>query len=149
VLQIVTQQVDPRISTASGSERVSISIPLPMLIPFGTGNSDNLGARQVFAHTHLVRGGFLMLQPTTGRRTAEEAPAFPHTHLVRGGFGDVTAYVRNLWFCRAQPVGASRAQGKVWGTVIVGFSIIDPPLTRWVCAKGIGVLPRSASHCRL
>ena len=36
------------------------------------------------AHTHLVRGGFLMLQPR--RRSADEARSTAYTHLVRGGF---------------------------------------------------------------
>jgi len=35
-----------------------------------------------FAHTHLVRGGSVMLWPTVrGKR----ASCFAHTHLVRGG----------------------------------------------------------------
>ena len=38
----------------------------------------------VSAHTHLVRGGFVMLQPTM--RRGQRASASEHTHLVRGGF---------------------------------------------------------------
>jgi len=40
--------------------------------------------RQVFAHTHLVRGGSVMVQPTADLKSVS-ASDFEHTHLVRGG----------------------------------------------------------------
>ena len=39
---------------------------------------------QAFQHTHLVRGGSVMLQPTRVR-SASMSRLFAHTHLVRGG----------------------------------------------------------------
>ena len=38
------------------------------------------GSRQIFAHTHLVRGLSLMLEPTD---SAARALVFLHTHVVR------------------------------------------------------------------
>ena len=83
------------------------------------------------AYTHLVRGGFLMLQPT-GKDDARPKMLDPtHTHLVRGG---------SLMLQPAGRVGEGTQPAS--GGSGLGSSINDPPLTRWVCAR-LGTQPAS------
>jgi len=84
-------------------------------------------------HTHLVRGGSLMLRPTGRRRTAGGARS-PAAYPPRQRWVlDVTAYSRKLW--------SNRFTGELFD---VGCSINHPPLTRWVCRK-----PARGGFCRL
>ena len=66
------------------------------------------GVRHVFPHTHLVRGGSVMLQPTTNRMCV----------IVRF----CTYPLREKWVSSTRRLRC-RPQHQ------------DPPLTRWVCAK--------------
>jgi hypothetical protein len=71
-------------------------------------------------HTHLVRGGLLMLQPAWEPRNPAGIP--------RARASDTTS----------DEVGMpeqSRPHSLINSSIVVGSSIRDPPLTRWVCAK--------------
>ena len=75
-----------------------------------------------------------MLTPTT--RSAVRVPRlfssrFAHTHLVRGGFVMLRPTIGNVESCR----DGREETGREPHCLLVGFSISDPPLTRWVCAN--------------
>jgi len=72
--------------------------------------------RSITWHTHLVRGGFVMLWPT------KRAPLVPFLLLL----GRLAAARR-----------PKRRRGWIGSAphACVGDSIKDPPLTRWVCCS--------------
>jgi len=75
------------------------------------------------AHTHLVRGGSLMLEPTVAG--VPESCAYPPRQrwvVDAGAYSEMTAVCAR-----------------------VGCNITDPPLTRWVCAGSSVFGPRVIS----
>jgi len=97
-----------------------------------------VGVRQVFGHTHLVRGGHVMLQP----KGARPRLGLLHTHLVRGGSMMLRPTILDGADQTGTPAKAtasithlSRGGYARLGHSFVGFTITDPSLTRWVCAK--------------
>ena len=88
------------------------------------------GARQILAHTHLVRGGFVMFEPTRSAVRLSWLISRPRGREIETVHPTVGYNITDPTSHEVGMRGTWRARLR-----IVGCNITDPPLTRWVCAK--------------
>jgi hypothetical protein len=87
------------------------------------------GACQLLTHTHLVRGGSVMLRPTLDDLQTEDARSSAHTDLVRGASVMLQPGCARRVVLPVRLASATRTGRSVW-RALVGSIISNPPLTR-------------------